>query len=78
MSRVRERHHELLEVLRDEIRREDGVVHPDERPPPPAEQDDARATEQGPEVEDLPLGVSGRPDELPELPGFPRGDPTHG
>ena len=78
MSRVRERHHELLEVLRDEIRREDEVVRPDDRRRPPAAPDDRRATEQGPEVEDLPLGVSGRPDEPPESPGFPRGDPTHG
>jgi hypothetical protein len=75
MSRIREAHHRLLEVLRRELRREDEQVREehDATPPNPPETG-------APEIDDLPLGVPPEPAEDDEIesPGFPRGDPTHG
>jgi len=73
MSRIREAHR--LEVLRREFRREVQEARKEHGLTWPEPLDAG-----GPEVDDLPLGVPSEPaegDEL-ELPGFPRGDPSHG
>lgn len=77
MSRIRERHHQLLGVLQEELRHEDEIVRDDQDEQSPEPDADA-PTEQGPEIDDLPLGVPAEQDDPSELPGFPRGDPTHG
>ena len=81
MSLVRELHHRLREALRRELRSENALVR-DARPeqePTGTGGHDRAAVEQGPEVPDLPMGVRPEPIEGdPQLPGFPRDDPSHG
>jgi hypothetical protein len=52
---------------------------PELRPEPPGSPEEG--VPDGTETPDLPLGIPPREDgdeDAPELPGFPRTDPTHG
>ena len=73
MSRIREAHHRLLELLQRELKREDQEVREQREPIRPNPRETG-----GPEVDDLPLGVPPDPTTEVETPGFPHGDPNHG
>jgi hypothetical protein len=76
MSRIREAHHRLLELLGREPRREDEKIRDEQEATQPSSPEEA----DGPEIDDLPLGVPPEPEQEDEVesPGFPRGDPSHG